>query len=197
MTSLPVLTYLQRRVAGELLTGDATLLHYPTPISQLLGIEIVAVDERAATVRMAVTTGVHGNQQGTVHGGTIAELADAAIGTAHSTVIREGESFATIELSVRFLRPVWHTTLAAGAWCEHAGRTVSHYRCEIRDDENRLVAIAESAVMTVRGEAADRSGPTRHRTDTTQRGDDWCTRSDSGMTLLRPSATTRCCGSPP
>lgn len=170
MTGLPVLTYLQRHVSGELLPADATVLQYPTPISQLLGIEIVAVDERAATVRMAVSTRVHGNQQGTLHGGTIAELADAAIGTAHSTVLREGESFATIELSVRFLRPVWHTTLAAGAWCEHAGRTVSHYRCEIRDDENRLVAIADSAVMTVRGADADRSAP-RHGKEATNAGD--------------------------
>ena len=30
---------------------------------------------------------IHGNQQGTFHGGLFCELADAAIGTAHSTVI--------------------------------------------------------------------------------------------------------------
>lgn len=159
MTSLAVLDYLQRHVAGQLRPGDSTMLRYPTPISQLLGIDLVAVDERAASVRMTVTPLMHGNQQGTVHGGTIAELADAAIGTAHSTIIGEDESFATIELAVRYLRPVWQTTLAASAWAEHTGRTISHYRCEIRDDRGRLVATAESSVITVRGVGADRSGP--------------------------------------
>lgn len=154
--TLPVLDYLQRHVAGQLQPDDSTALQYPTPISRLLGIDIVAVGERTATVRMSVTPDIHGNQQGTVHGGTIAELADAAIGTAHSTVVGVGSSFATIELAVRFLRPVWHMTLTARAWAEHAGRTISHYRCEIRDDRNRLVATAESAVMTVAG---DRSAP--------------------------------------
>lgn len=159
MTTLTVLDYLRRHVAGQLRPGDTNPLQYPTPVSELLRIEITAVDERAATVRMSVTTDVHGNQQGTVHGGTIAELADAAIGTAHSTVIGDGESFATIELTTRFLRPVWQAALSASAWAEHAGRTISHYRCEIRDDQNRLVAVADSSVMTVRGENADRSSP--------------------------------------
>ncbi|WP_309102450.1 PaaI family thioesterase [Microbacterium sp.] len=159
MTTFAVLEYLRRHLAGQLKPEDSTLLRYPTPISQLLGFEILAVDERAATVRMTVTPDVHGNQQGTVHGGTIAELADAAIGTAHSTVIGEGESFATIELTVRYLRPVWKTSLTATAWAQHAGRTVSHYRCEIRDDTDRIVAVADSSVMTVRGDDADRSGP--------------------------------------
>lgn len=154
-----MLDYLQRHVAGQLRPDDTNPLQYPTPVSELLGIQILAVDERAATVLMSVTTDVHGNQQGTVHGGTIAELADAAIGTAHSTVIGTGESFATIELTVRYLRPVWQATLTASAWAEHAGRTISHYRCEIRDDQNRLVAVADSSIMTVRGENADRSSP--------------------------------------
>lgn len=159
MPSLSVLTYLQRQIGDALQPDDTTSLRYPTSISQLLGIEILAVDDRAATVRMTVSTRTHGNQQGTVHGGTIAELADAAIGTAHSTVIRADESFATIELTVRFLRPVWEATLTAAAWAVHAGRSVSHYRCEIRDDRHRLVATAESSVMTLRGGGAGRSAP--------------------------------------
>lgn len=159
-----MLEYLRRQTSGDLSPEDTTLLRYPTPISALLGIDVVAVDVRAATVRMPVSPAVHGNQQGTVHGGTIAELADAAIGTAHSTVIGEAESFATIELTVRYLRPVWQATLTADAAAVQSGRTVSHYRCEIRDESGRLVATADSAVMTVRGADADRSG-TRRRMD--------------------------------
>lgn len=159
MPTLAVLDYLQRLVAGQLRPEDATAFKYPTPISELLGIHVVAVEERTATVRMNVSPQMHGNQQGTVHGGTIAELADAAVGTAHSTATRDGESFATVELTIRYLRPVWQTTLTASASAVHAGKTMSHYRVEIRDDASRLVAVADSAVMTVRGEDADRSRP--------------------------------------
>lgn len=157
-TPLPVLDYLQRHVEGRLAPGDATWLRYPTPISQLLQLSVVSVGERTATVRIDVTPEVHGNQQGTVHGGTIAELADAAIGTAHSTVIDTGESFATVELTTRYFRPVWQATLTATATAVQAGRTISHYRCEIRDERDRLVAVADSSVMTLRGDAAERSG---------------------------------------
>ncbi|WP_308796664.1 PaaI family thioesterase [Agromyces silvae] len=158
-TPLSVLDYLQRQVSGRLRPEDSTWLRYPTPVSGLLGIRVIDAGERSATLSMDVTPAVHGNQQGTVHGGTIAELADAAIGTAHSTVIGEGESFATIELTVRFLRPVWQTTLTAVASAASAGRTISHYRCEIRDDDDRPVAVADSSIITLRGDAADRSGP--------------------------------------
>jgi uncharacterized protein (TIGR00369 family) len=151
---MPVLEYLQRRIRGEIVAGDRTTLSYPTAISKLLQLEIVAVAERTASVRMAADPAIHGNQQGTVHGGTLAELADAAIGTAHSTVIAEGESFTTLELTVRFFRPVWQSTLTATATASHPGRSVSHYHCDIRDEQDRLIAVADSSVMTLRGASA-------------------------------------------
>ncbi len=161
-TSLPVLEYLRRHLADELDPDDSTWLCYPTPVSRLLGMRIVDVAEQAATLRMEVTIDAHGNQQGTVHGGTIAELADAAIGTAHSTVIGQGESFATVELTVRYFRPVWKATLTASASAVRQGRTISHYRCEIRDEAGRVVAVADSSVMTLREEAArERAAGTR------------------------------------
>lgn len=41
-----------------------------------------------------------------IHGGLLCELADAAIGTAHSTLMGEGETFTSIDLKATFLRPV-------------------------------------------------------------------------------------------
>lgn len=160
---LPFLEYLERDIDGRLTVADRTHLRHPTAISQLLGLHVVRAGVREAAVRMTVDPVIHGNQQGTVHGGTIAELADAAIGTAHSTVIEPGESFATIELAIRFLRPVWTATLTASAVSVHAGQTIAHYRCEIVDDSERVIAIAESSLMTLRGEAGDRSRPRDRR----------------------------------
>jgi len=151
---LPVLEYLQRMVGDTLRPEHTCHLRYPTAISRTLGMRLLAVAEGSATVEIDANAGVHGNRQGTVHGGFITELADAAIGTAHSTRVATGESFATIDLKVSFLRPVWSSTLRAVARPVHAGPTISHYHCEIWRGDTKLVATAVSAVMTLRGRQA-------------------------------------------
>ena len=149
-----VLDYLQRQLDGTLLEGDVTHLRYPTAISQLLGFRIASIGEATAVIELESDATVHGNQQGTVHGGLLCELADAAIGTAHSTLIAEGESFTSIDLKATFLRPVWQSRLLARAWAEHRGSTICHYRCEIQRDDGKTVASIASAVMTLRGQHA-------------------------------------------
>lgn len=148
---LPVLEYLQRQLNGRLRDADSCHLRYPTAISQLLGFRILAIEEAMATIVLEADAALHGNQQGTVHGGLLCELADAAIGTAHSTLMQAGESFTSIDLKATFLRPVWQSPLRAHAWPTHRGRTISHYRCEIARADGKLVASVESAVMTLRG----------------------------------------------
>ena len=151
---LPVLDYLQRQLDGTLAAGDVTHMRYPTAISQLLGLRIVAIGEAMACVEMEADALRHGNQQGTVHGGLLCELADAAIGTAHSTLMQAGDSFTSIDLKATFLRPVWQSRLQAHALATHRGRTISHYRCDIQRDDGKVVASITSAVMTLRGDKA-------------------------------------------
>ncbi len=153
--TLPVLEYLQRQLAGTLAENEVTHMRYPTAISQLLGFRLIAIGEAMAVIELEADAQRHGNQQGTVHGGLLCELADAAIGTAHSTLMQEGESFTSIELKTTFLRPVWQARLQAHAWAEHRGRTVSHYRCEIRREDGKVIAIVTSAMMTLRGASAE------------------------------------------
>ncbi len=153
--TLPVLEYLQRQLAGTLAENEVTHMRYPTAISQLLGFRLVAIGEAMVVIELEADAQRHGNQQGTVHGGLLCELADAAIGTAHSTLMQEDESFTSIELKTTFLRPVWQARLQAHAWAEHRGRTVSHYRCEIRREDGKVIAIVTSAMMTLRGTSAE------------------------------------------
>jgi len=151
---LPVLKFLKKQIANTLDERDTTHMAYPTRISQTLGIRIVEAGSGTATVEIDADSDIHGNQQGTVHGGLLSELADSAIGTAHSTLINEGESFASIDLKVNFFRPVWKSTLRAIARPVQSGNTVSHYLCEIFRDDGKLVAMAISTVMTLRGDKA-------------------------------------------
>ncbi|WP_129670209.1 PaaI family thioesterase [Phytoactinopolyspora endophytica] len=130
-------------------------MRYPTAISELLDFEIAAIGTGTASVVVDADATCHGNQQGTVHGGFLVELADAAIGTAHSTLMEPDESFTSIDLRTVFLRPVWHDTLVAHAAPAHLGKTITHYQCDIvRVSDGEPVATATSTVMTLRGDRA-------------------------------------------
>ncbi|WP_096506071.1 PaaI family thioesterase [Mycobacteroides stephanolepidis] len=129
-------------------------MRYPTAISRYLEFEIVAVESGSASVRVVVDPSRHGNQQGTVHGGFVVELADAAMGTAHSTLMEQGETFTSIDIRATFLRPVWADTLIATARPAHSGRTITHYTCDVTRGDGKAVATVTSTVMTLRGDRA-------------------------------------------
>ena len=154
MTTLSVLEYLQKHVAGELRGDETTHMRYPTAISRTLAMRIVAVGRGEAEVAIDTDPAIHGNQQGTVHGGLICELADAAIGTAHSTLMEEGDSFATVEFKINFFRPSWKTTLRAVAKPRQSGATLTCYQCDIFNAENKLAASVSSTVINLRGDKA-------------------------------------------
>lgn len=155
MAELSVLDYLTRQLNGSLAPDDTTHMRYPTAISQLLEMRITDVGEAMAVVEINADAAKHGNQQGTVHGGMICELADAAIGTAHSTLMQNGETFTSINMNTTFLRPVWQSRLRAHARATHRGRTMTHYLCEItREEDGKMVASITSTVMTLRGDDA-------------------------------------------
>lgn len=153
-TKLPVLEYLQKLLAGAADAENKTRMRYPTAISETLQMRIAAVGRGEAMVEIDADPAAHGNQQGTIHGGLMCELADAAFGTAHSTTMKEGETFATLELKMNFFRPAWKTTLRASAKPVHSGGNISHYHCEIVRDDGKTVAAAVCTIMTLRGEQA-------------------------------------------
>ena len=154
-SKLPTLEFLKRQLDGSLPTGATTEMRYPTAISNTLGFRITEIDVGYAKVELDANADIHGNQQGTVHGGILCELADAAIGTAHSTAILGGETFTSIELKISFFRPVWKSVLTATAKQIQRGKTITHYQCEITRDDGKAVALAMSTVMTLRGNAAN------------------------------------------
>jgi uncharacterized protein (TIGR00369 family) len=91
---------------------------------------------------------------GTVHGGVLCDLADAAMGTAYASTLVDGETFTTLELKINFLRPVWRATLRAEGRVVQGGRTVGMVECDVFDERERLVARASSTCLTLRGEQA-------------------------------------------
>ena len=148
------LDYLRKVLSGTLTPTDKSPFNFPFPIMKTLGIRLIEVGEGTASMEMETKTELHSNPMGTIHGGVLCDIADAAIGTAHFTTLTEGESLASIDLQINFFRPVRNERLKAAARPIHRGKTVSRYVCDITRADGKLVAQVTSTVMTLRGEAA-------------------------------------------
>ena len=127
---------------------------YPPTITKTLGFKLIDVGPGTATMEIVADIEKHGNPMGTIHGGVLCDIADAAIGTAHATCLGEGESFTSIDLQINFFRPVWNGRLRALAKPVKVGRQISRYICDILTDDDKLVAQVASTVMTLRGDRA-------------------------------------------
>jgi uncharacterized protein (TIGR00369 family) len=125
----------------------------PPPVATLIGFSIVSVEP--GHVVMGMEAGKqHANPMGTLHGGILGDLADAAMGMAYASSLDEGETFTTLELKINFLKPVWTGQLVATGRLVKGGHTVGLVECDVHDDAGRLVARASSTCMTLRGTQA-------------------------------------------
>ena len=127
---------------------------YPPTIAKTLGFRLIEVGSGTATMELMADTEVHANPMGTIHGGVLCDIADAAIGTAHATRLKEDESFTSIDLQINFFRPVWNGRIRAVAKPVNVGRQISRYVCDILRDDDKLVAQVTSTVVTLRGDQA-------------------------------------------
>jgi uncharacterized protein (TIGR00369 family) len=125
----------------------------PPPIATLIGFRIAAVEPGRAVMEMEAGP-QHANPMGTLHGGILGGLADAAMGMAYASTLDEGESFTTLELKINFLKPVWTGRLVATGHVVKGGHTVGLVECDVHDDKDRLVARASSTCLTLRGPQA-------------------------------------------
>ena len=89
---------------------------------------------------------------GTLHGGIYCDLADAAMGFAYAATLTDGDTFTTVELKINFLRAVKTATLTAEAKVVKAGSTLGYVKCEVKDEQGRLVAKAASTCLKIKRE---------------------------------------------
>lgn len=123
------------------------------PIARLIGFEAKDIADGRATVVLAAGP-QHANPMGTLHGGVLCDIADAAMGMAFASTLTPEESFTTIELKINFFRPVWQAQLKAEGTVIRRGNTIGYMECTITDEKNRLVAKAASTCMVLRGPKA-------------------------------------------
>ncbi len=125
----------------------------PPPVATLIGMTLESIGPGRAVTALEAT-GRHANPMGTLHGGILCDMADAAMGMAYASELDDDESFTTLELKINFLKPIWTGKLRAVAHVIKRGRTIGFVECDVRDAAEDLVARASSTVMTLRGKQA-------------------------------------------
>jgi uncharacterized protein (TIGR00369 family) len=135
------LDYAQKIARGEL-PGP--------PVAELIGFRIVEVDVGRAVMDMHASKR-HANPMGTLHGGIICDLADAAMGVALSSTLEDDETFTTIDLTTNYFKPIWNAHLKAVGRVTRRTRQLGFIECEVFDDDGSLVAKVFSTCMVLRG----------------------------------------------
>ena len=123
------------------------------PVAELIGFELSESGDGRAVVLLEAGER-HFNPMGTMHGGVLCDIADAAMGIAFASTLASAESFTTVELKINFLRPVRVAKLRAEGRVIQRGRTVGYVECEITDENGKLIAKSNSTCLVLRGDQA-------------------------------------------
>jgi len=126
----------------------------PPPIATLLGFRPTSLEAGRAVFEMDTDPTTQANPMGTLHGGVLVDLGDAAMGFAMASTLGSEESFTTIELKANYFKPVWRTHLRAEARMVRRSRSLGYIECDITDAEGALVCRLGSTCMVLRGDAA-------------------------------------------
>ncbi len=135
------ITFLRRVAAGEI---------PPSAVANTLGIEMDSVAE-GRVVFSLVPAEFHHNLIDSVHGG-YAALLDTAVGCAVHSMLPAGARHTSLDLTVRFLRPLTHDT--GRVTCEgsviHMGSRTALAEARLVDEDGRLCAYASSSCLIIR-----------------------------------------------
>jgi len=150
---MKLLDAFQRALRGERVEGLP--MRFPPPVATLIGFEAVKVEKGSAVFRLEARRDKHANPMGTIHGGILCDVADAAMGMACASLLDEGESFTTLELKINYLRPVLDASIEARGNVVYSGKSLVYLECNVVVmPEEKLVARASSTCLILRGEQA-------------------------------------------
>ena len=120
------------------------------PLQEFLGMELSGVDAGSGTA--GITVGAeHANPNGVVHGAVLFALVDTAMGKATMSLLDDGLYCASVELSLRFIRPASAGSLSAEATVVKRGKNIVHLDARVHDDDERLIATSSGTFAILGG----------------------------------------------
>lgn len=118
------------------------------------GIEVVRVDRGLFETRLTIEDR-HRQQDGFVHAGVIATMADHTAGYAAYTILSENERVLTVEYKINFLKPANGSVLVCRSQVLSGGKTLIVAESSVvsrRPGREKLVGKAQVTLMAVAAE---------------------------------------------
>ncbi len=121
------------------------------PIAATIGLTAFELLDRGNVAVELVPELRHYNPIGTVHGGVHSTMLDTACGCAVHSTLAVGEAYTSLDLSVKFLRPVTAESgrLRAVGTVVQRGRRTALAEAKLYDGSDRLVATATSSCIII------------------------------------------------
>ncbi|MEU1202360.1 PaaI family thioesterase [Streptomyces sp. NPDC005813] len=118
------------------------------PVAATLGVALEEVDHGRAVFSL-VPGEEHYNPIGSVHGGIYATMLDSAAGCAVQSTLPQGMGYTSLDLTVKFLRPITVDTgkVRAVGSVLSSGRRTALAEAQLLDGSDRLLAHATSTCM--------------------------------------------------
>ncbi|MER5508728.1 PaaI family thioesterase [Streptomyces sp. NPDC059690] len=118
------------------------------PIAATLGMDLEEVDHGHAVFSLEPGE-EHYNPIGSVHGGIYATMLDSAAGCAVQSTLPQGMAYTSLDLTVKFLRPITADTgkVRAVGSVLSSGRRTALAEAQLLDSADRLLAHATSSCM--------------------------------------------------
>src|SRR5882757_7310856 len=118
------------------------------PIGDLLGFNLVEAEPGRAVFE-GLPKLRHYNPIGTVHGGFALTLMDSCMSCAVQTMLKQGESYTTLEVKVNLVRAITKETgpIRATGRLIHRGRTTGTADGDVRDGKGNLLAHGTTTCM--------------------------------------------------
>jgi uncharacterized protein (TIGR00369 family) len=122
----------------------------PAPIAETMGFTLVDVAPGTVTFECRPGPELY-NPIGVVHGGLACTLLDSATGCAAHSTLEAGMGYTSIEISVKYLRPISSDggVLRAVGTVTKAGGRVIFAEATLSDELGRLVATASSTLLVL------------------------------------------------
>ena len=110
-----------------------------SPAIGTLGIKVRKIEEGKSLLEMDVDEHLH-NLSGTMHGGVMVDIADAAMGIAVASTLKPDEDMTTIELKMSFMRPHIKGKLMAEGSIPKRGRRIAFTEAVLTNAKNEVIA---------------------------------------------------------
>ena len=124
---------------GDKLTEEVAARYYEAPFVCDLGMELVSVAPGVAVSHLNVAEN-HLQQDGFVHAGVVATLADHTGGAAAWTQVAPDQTVLTIEFKIQFLNPARGPRLSCTARVLRPGGRITAAEAEVTNPDGTLAA---------------------------------------------------------